>query len=1299
MEGWAAAFNTTGGYIGNIQVTWSVNNIGTNASTDPLTGLSSEFYSGHNGGSAIWIADDGSGHQDEVSFTVNAPTLDYILIVDSQGTGVSEIQNQVVPVGFTIQGWAASFNNTIGYLQDVSVSWTVVDAEGADASTTPPIGTSSTFDAGVTSGSATWIANDGFGHTHDVDFTIIPPEIDYIVIMDAPNNSGNEIQDQTVAATFTIEGWAAAFNDTVDYIQDISVSWTVSNSGSTATTNPSSGLSSTFDADINSGTATWRAEDGSGHWDTVIFNVVGLTVDSILIVNSPSTGTDEIPTQNVDVGVYITGWAAAFNDSYGYMQDISVSWSVSNTGSTAETDPPSGTSSTFYSHENGGTARWIADDGEGHTDNVTITINPPSRDYILIVDSSGSGEFEIQDITVGVGFTIQGWAAGFNNTIGYLNDVSTTTWTVSNSGSNATTAPGVGASSTFNAQSDPGTATWTATDGPRSDSVEFTIDPPQIDNILIVDNPNTGEFEIPDQTVDVGFNTTGWAAGFNNTVGYIGDVTVTWSVNNAGTNSTTGPQTDVYSEFRSGWFGGTTIWTAEYAIGKTDTVEFTVNPPTVDYIRIVDSQGTGDQEIPNQTVDIDFRILGFAASFNDTIGYLDDINVNWTVDNINSDASTAPSEGFSSEFFAGWQGGNSTWTADDGGGHTDSITFTINPPQIDYILIVDSPFTGSDEIPDITIGVGQTIEGWAAGFNNIAGYIDDVNVTWSVTNFGTQASTDPLIGNHSYITSGIIGGSAVWRAEDEIGNYDTVTFSISEPQADYIQIHDAPDGTGSVVSDIVYPIGHETRLFGVLMNNTAGYIDDAPANSQWTSQDPNIVTASTPGEYTEIVCSITNFGIIILTIDDGNGHTNTTTITVLEPTTDDLKIMDGPGGSGEEITNPEYPVGAEVDFYGAMFNDTAGYIGDVPSSASWRSSHPRISVDSSGSFATITCSDTDYGTATITLEDDEGNSESVLVTIMEPTVDSVLVRDAPGSSGSPIANHNLDVGSSETYYAIGFNDTAGNLGGVDVEWSNTNSEVGVLTVAFGSQTTFSAFSDKVGSTTILVTYDGNSVGSFVVTIKDTVDPVADAGSDQIAKVGETVFFDASDSSDNVEIEKYTWTFNHKDDQVILTGESEAFEFLVPGNYEISLEVEDSSGNTAYDSFTVVVEGEVGEDEETPWIMIISLIIVILVVLLLLMFLMTKKKKKVQRCRICGKEFYPQTDAEAAQGMCPECATKGIFGAKSSSAIGEPRPAVASTKTVVVRCPSCKEEFDFGVKGDGPQTVTCPHCGTQGQMEF
>jgi DNA-directed RNA polymerase subunit RPC12/RpoP len=112
-----------------------------------------------------------------------------------------------------------------------------------------------------------------------------------------------------------------------------------------------------------------------------------------------------------------------------------------------------------------------------------------------------------------------------------------------------------------------------------------------------------------------------------------------------------------------------------------------------------------------------------------------------------------------------------------------------------------------------------------------------------------------------------------------------------------------------------------------------------------------------------------------------------------------------------------------------------------------------------------------------------------------------------------------------------------------------------------------------------------------------------------------------------------------------------------------------------------------------------LIIVIVVVLLLLMFLLTQKKKKVIRCRICGKEFYPQTDAEAAQGMCPECATRGIFGQETSPAMGDPKAQTSTTKTVIMRCPSCRKEFDFGVKGTGSTVVTCPHCGTQGPMEF
>jgi hypothetical protein len=71
------------------------------------------------------------------------------------------------------------------------------------------------------------------------------------------------------------------------------------------------------------------------------------TVDYIQIVDSPDSGGAEIPDQTVIFDFTITGWAASFNTTGGYLGDVIVSWTVDNTGSSAFTNPSSGTNSTF----------------------------------------------------------------------------------------------------------------------------------------------------------------------------------------------------------------------------------------------------------------------------------------------------------------------------------------------------------------------------------------------------------------------------------------------------------------------------------------------------------------------------------------------------------------------------------------------------------------------------------------------------------------------------------------------------------------------------------------------------------------------------------------------------------------------------------------------------------------------------------------------------------------------------------------------------------------------------------------
>jgi agmatine/peptidylarginine deiminase len=137
-------------------------------------------------------------------------------------------------------------------------------------------------------------ANDTSGNENASDvyqFEIISPMVDYILITDSPG--GIEIPDRTVATGFTTTGYASAYNDTVGYIGLINVSWSVDNVDSNAWTSPSTGDRSTFNAGSYLGTATWTVDDGDGHSDTVVFEIVDTTPPEITdVMATPSSQTE-----------------------------------------------------------------------------------------------------------------------------------------------------------------------------------------------------------------------------------------------------------------------------------------------------------------------------------------------------------------------------------------------------------------------------------------------------------------------------------------------------------------------------------------------------------------------------------------------------------------------------------------------------------------------------------------------------------------------------------------------------------------------------------------------------------------------------------------------------------------------------------------------------------------------------------------------------------------------------------------------------------------------------------------------
>src|SRR5438128_7221728 len=97
-------------------------------------------------------------------------------------------------------------------------------------------------------------------------------------------------------------------------------------------------------------------------------------------------------------------------------------------------------------------------------------------------------------------------------------------------------------------------------------------------------------------------------------------------------------------------------------------------------------------------------------------------------------------------------------------------------------------------------------------------------------------------------------------------------------------------------------------------------------------------------------------------------------------------------------------------------------------------------------------------------------------------------------------------------------------------------------------------------------YSGNSASATrTVTVRDTQSPVPRGGGDRMVDEGQPLFFDASASTDNVEVTGYAWNFG---DNSTATSPTATHVYARPGTYSASLTVTDAAGNSAASTFTV-----------------------------------------------------------------------------------------------------------------------------------
>ncbi len=1068
---YCAAYNYTVGYIGeaNASTTWTSSNSSIVHVTSP--GSSSTISCNDtNWGTVTITADVVAGPSNTTQVTVLMPVVDFIQIRDAAGGLGSVVADATYWVYEMDEFYAAAYNDTIGYLSDVTVEWES-DNPSVGQVSTPGIWTNFTAQMVTVDSTCTVTATyqSTIINTTGI-LTVLAPRVDYLLLTNWAHENGTEIPDMDWNVNEPLSIFASGYNNSLLgplYIGPIEVNWT--DTPDRGDFDNLTGTSTIFTGN-SEGLTTIKGENQTlGVSDDFQLNLQGPpgNVDFIIITDSPN-GT-ALGLVTLPVGGQITAYASGYNMTSGYVGLVEVNWS--DFPDLGTFDNPTGTSTIFTAGLTGGSTTITGQNNTlGVSDIFTVNILAPTIDSIILTDLPNGTE--LTTVILNTGEHVTAYASSYNATSGYIGLIEVN-WSESaglGSLDNLT-----GTSSKFTAGGSSGLTTITGQNDTLglSDTFDVNINPPTLDYINITDAPNGSS--LTTVILEVCGQVTAYASGYNNSVGYFGLIEVNWS-ESGGLGSFDNP-IGTSTTFTAGVHGGVTTVTGENATsGKSDSFDVNILPPEVDELILTDApNGT---TLTLVTINVGGSITVYASAYNDTSGYIGLIEVNWTesaglgsLDNLT---------GTSTKFTAGASPGLTTITGqNDTLGLSDTFDVNINPPTLDYINITDTP--NGSPLTTVNLEVYGQVTAYASGYNYSVGYIGLIEVNWSES--AGLGSFDDLIGTSTTFTAGMVGGSTTITGENSsLGVSDSFDVYILPPEVDYIILTDAPNGT--TLTMVTLDVGKSLTIYASAYNNTCGYIGLIDVN--WYESAGLGTLDNTSGTSTTFTAGFVGGSTTISCVNLTEGVSDSFDIYINPPTADYLLIGTQPGGGGINLCNPanykSYPVGATDIFYGVMYNNTAGYFDDVPTNATWLSSDNSIVVVSSpGSSSDLTCDDHNWGTVTITLSA-TGLQNTTQVTVIEPQVDYIQIRDAPNGLGIIVTTRTYVVWQVDEFYAAAYNNTADYLFKVEAAWSSDDSSVGTVT-ASGLWTNFTAQKvDIDGVCHVTALYGGISSSTGALTV-------------------------------------------------------------------------------------------------------------------------------------------------------------------------------------------------------------------------
>ncbi len=462
---------------------------------------------------------------------------------------------------------------------------------------------------------------------------------------------------------------------------------------------------------------------------------LGVNVTLSVYVSDPDSSSFDVTFYNASSGSAISAVTGAVNDTRVY-----ANWT--NLASTT-------------------TYRWnvTVDDGTNLTVSDTWEFSTSNVDTINITGEAGGKE--IKDDVVPVEYTQWANCSAYNQTTGYLGTVEAN-WTAE--GGNSSLKWNTSNYTRIDVGDVPGLVWFNASYAQTfNDSVRYEVNEPSVDRIHIVEKTSNGETVIGDRSIYINQTITGYTAGYNDSVGFLRYLSANWTVNSQdGAQASTAPQNGTNSTFDAGPATGSAVWNAS-TTDLGDEVNFTIDPPTLDYIQIRSEAGGEGEVLENMTYQIDETDEFYAAGYNKTHGYLRDISVDWAT---NSDAaSLSPLSGNMTVFEAIEPGSGEVYAVY--GSIQNSTSFTVIESQDPEIM---------GDIPDI-----QLSEDFGIHQVNLSSYASDPQ--------------DPLSSLQWYLT-GVNESVVAVAGENQTGNHIITLISQNDQFGDMLVTYHLVDSDG-----------------------------------------------------------------------------------------------------------------------------------------------------------------------------------------------------------------------------------------------------------------------------------------------------------------------------------------------------------------------------------------------------------------------------------------------------------------------------------------------------------------------